>query len=154
MPPREECPDAASEGPGAADVPPPVRRGCVAGEREDEVDVPLGTDGLRDAVEGTGTGAGPCLELYGRLSFECGLTLVPPVPDGALPALVTLRASLIPPDSGGEPFENVLHSHSSKAPGALSPRALQPAPIPSTASRGSSSLRKRSQLAYTNFSSQ
>ena len=143
--------EAASDGPGPGpvDAPPPERRGA-AGER----DVVLGADAFREGVAGTA----PCAELwresYGRLSFACGLTFEPPLPDGALPALVTLRASLTAPESDGEPFENVFHSHSSGVPGALRPRALQPAPIPSTASRGSSSLRKCSQLAYTNLSSQ
>ena len=77
--------------------------------------------------------------------FSRGLSPV----DLPLAPLVTLRASLTPPPwpSDEPPLRKTFHPHSSATPGEQKSRALQPAPMPSTACLGSSSLRKSSQFA-------
>ena len=77
-------------------------------------------------------------------------------PDPALSvALATLQASLLEAlrSSPGWFLVNLFHSHS-PFPLVLSHFALHPAPIPSVASRGSSSLLKVNQLAYIHFNNQ
>lgn len=79
------------------------------------------------------------------LAFSRGASPV----DLPLVPLVTLRVSLTarlcPSDE--PPLWKTFQPHSSATPGEQKSRALHPAPIPSTAWRGSSSLRKRSQFA-------
>lgn len=103
---------------------------------------------------------GVVLELAVVEKATCGsvfpfvLLFVSPDPTLSV-ALATLRASLLEAlmSSPAWLLVNFFHSHS-PLPLVLSHFALHPAPIPSIASRGSSSLLKVSQLAYIHFNNQ
>jgi len=89
---------------------------------------------------------------WGSVTFV--LLLASPDPTLSV-ALATLRASLLETliSSPAWFLVNFFHSHS-PFPLVLSHFALHPAPTPSIASRGSSSLLKVSQLAYIHFNNQ